>query len=398
MNCVLPTWIPLILFLQLVNASQLAVATVGSQSVDNACTGDAEVGCTTTSYVSWYSGSATGWPPIILSAPHGGNLHPPSIRNRVSGCWDQSKAQCVWTHSCGTKNLTKCKAVTDTDLNTYKLTIALRRDLTELFHHPPATVLNNLMRIKFDANRDEPEASFGVPEVQQAFNEYNDFIDRSKQLIVEQHGYGLFVDIHGHGHSRQLAELGYGPRGSEFDTGKPIDPNRTFIRSLAARTLTVNFDGLLRGNVSFGAFLEKYGFDAVPSPKHPGPDSHTYFNGGYLTRRHGSMAGGMIDAIQIESAQSVRSDSMVPCYARALACTLHRYICTYYRKIPEESATSVELHTCSGEPWEMCEGLACVDERRSRSDSNVAVAGGRARLELAVLSSALTVLFLLRFH
>ena len=70
----------------------------------------------------------------------------------------------------------------------------------------PYVVINNLHRSKLDANRDKPEATFGeeVPEV--AWNEYHNFIDRAKAEISEP---GLFIDVHGHGHANNWAELGY---------------------------------------------------------------------------------------------------------------------------------------------------------------------------------------------
>ena len=70
----------------------------------------------------------------------------------------------------------------------------------------PYVIINNLHRSKLDANRDKPEATFGeeVPEV--AWNEYHNFIDRAKAEIS---GPGLFIDVHGHGHDNNWAELGY---------------------------------------------------------------------------------------------------------------------------------------------------------------------------------------------
>jgi hypothetical protein len=61
-------------------------------------------------------------------------------------------------------------------------------------------VLNNLLRIKFDANRDKAEATFGVPEVVAAFDKYQEFLENAKANIVRHHGVGLFIDVHGQGH------------------------------------------------------------------------------------------------------------------------------------------------------------------------------------------------------
>ena len=61
-------------------------------------------------------------------------------------------------------------------------------------------MLNNLARIKLDANRDRDEATFGVPVVEAAFDQYNSHIEVAKENIVRHHGAGLFIDVHGHGH------------------------------------------------------------------------------------------------------------------------------------------------------------------------------------------------------
>jgi hypothetical protein len=57
-------------------------------------------------YVTYHKGSETGWPPVILSAPHGGRLSPLTIPNRDAGCWDPELSKCVWSHTCGVKNAT----------------------------------------------------------------------------------------------------------------------------------------------------------------------------------------------------------------------------------------------------------------------------------------------------
>ena len=86
-------------------------------------------------------------------------------------------------------------------------------------------------------------------------------------------------------------------QGSKLDADD-FRPAATSIRSLAARS-GVAFDELLRGSVSLGALLADVGFPAVPSPDIPGPEGRAYYSGGYNTRRHGSINGGEIDAVQV---------------------------------------------------------------------------------------------------
>lgn len=95
----------------------------------------------------------------------------------------------------------RCKATTDDDFATHELATLVRYELCVLFNgRCPALVLNNLARIKFDANRDKPEATFGVDVVEAAFDNYNAYVDDAKRKIVLRHGIGLFIDVHGQGH------------------------------------------------------------------------------------------------------------------------------------------------------------------------------------------------------
>ena len=58
-------------------------------------------------YVTYHAGSSDGWPPVVLSAPHGGRLLPPEIPDRDAGCWVATEDRCEYTHSCGEKDFTR---------------------------------------------------------------------------------------------------------------------------------------------------------------------------------------------------------------------------------------------------------------------------------------------------
>jgi len=154
--------------------------------------------------------------------------------------------------------------------------------------------------------------------------------------------------------SIQRAELGYLIDAEDLDSDEPLAADHSSIRYLAQRQSTIEFDTLLRGNISFGALLELYGFSAVPSPMHRGPGAgNLYFRGGYLTRKHGSINTGTIDAIQIESARSFRENSTIGRYAKAVACAVHDYICMHY--LPVGGARNKTLTPgCSEEFQSMC--------------------------------------------
>ena len=142
-------------------------------------------------------------------------------------------------------------------------------------------------------------------------------------------GKGLFIDIHGHGHTIQRAELGYLLTSAQLNSANDPNPDITSIRDLYS-VVGGNFDDLLRGATSFGGLMEDEGFDAVPSPKNHGPGIAPYFSGGYNTRVHGSVNGGPIDAIQIESPRSYRDLPLRTAYVDALVNVIANYLAQYY--------------------------------------------------------------------
>ena len=201
----------------------------------------------------------------------------------------------------------------------------LRQALFDLTGSYPAAILNELHRRKFDANRDKPEASFGVPDVEAAFDLYHQYIEEAK---ADYGGMGLFFDVHGHGHTLQMAELGYLISGSDLDAGN-LNVDSSSIKNLAGY-VSISFEELLRGPTSFGGYLQAEGYDSVPGTDYPGPDGNPYFSGGFNTRQHGSRDGGVTDAIQIESARSHREMPERENYVQALALSMKQYLDAHY--------------------------------------------------------------------
>jgi len=60
------------------------------------------------------------------------------------------------------------------------------------------------------------EATFGVPEVVEAWNYYHGLLEEARQNQTTQ---ALVLDIHGHGHAVDWAELGYLVAGYNLDSG-----------------------------------------------------------------------------------------------------------------------------------------------------------------------------------
>lgn len=231
--------------------------------------------------------------PVILSVPHGGYLVPDSIPDRLcEGCAYVSDAY----------------------------TQELGREIREFFYSKtgclPHLITNLLHRRKLDMNRNMVFATDSNPKLDTYWKDYHNFIDSAKKTILQDYGKGLFLDLHGHGHTKQRIELGYLLFDSELresdsmlNTAQRIKVSA--IRNLANNSISKSFHSeLIRGDYALGSFLEDKGYPSVPSMKDPYPlVDDPYFNGGYNTLNHGSNPGGTIDAIQLELYAAIRFNS-----------------------------------------------------------------------------------------
>lgn len=249
---------------------------------------------------------------IILSAAHGGAILPAEIPDREGG-----------TH------------VTDT--NTRELTLAMRDALFELTGRTPHVIISHLVRAKLDPNREIVEAAEGDPYAEQAWREFQGWIETARTTVAEDFGTGLYLDIHGHGHAIDRLELGYllgrddlNLADAALDRTEVV--GRTSIRTLG-ETSSLPFSQLLRGAMSLGGLLEAEDVPSVPSPADPSPGDAPYFRGGYNTREHGSLAvGETVSGIQIEHHyRGVRdTDGNQRDYAARAARALRRFMLEHY--------------------------------------------------------------------
>jgi len=164
-------------------------------------------------------------------------------------------------------------------------------------------VLSHLKRTKLDPNREVGEAAAGNPYAENAWEEFQGYIEIAEAAVTDGFGAGLYVDVHGHGHAIARAELGYLLSAAELNLpDATLDvgyANGSSLRALAAGS-PLPFSKLLRGGTSFGAFLGQEGIASVPSPAAVSPGTAEYFSGGYNTDRHGSAHGGTVSGFQME--------------------------------------------------------------------------------------------------
>lgn len=217
--------------------------------------------------------------PIVLTAPHGGDLEPEEIPPQ--------------------------EGVLAKDSGSLETTLLVRQYLLEETGRAPHVIINHLTRHRLNANRDKDEAAFGNVHAEQAWDEFHDYIEDAKTWVTSACGRGHYFDLHTNGHAEAWNEMGFALSGAELDLpdeelDTPERREKSTLRSLTAPP-EVSLVEVLRGPTSLGGVLDAAGVKAVPSPSHPGPAGGGYFTGGYNVRRHGSRDGGVIDGTQIES-------------------------------------------------------------------------------------------------
>ena len=258
-------------------------------------------------YIEYYAGNL----PIILSAPHGGQLTPDEISDRTYGTFV-------------------------TDLNTYELTKTIMDTMIVRFGGYPHVILCKLKRTKLDANRDSIEAAQENKYALRAWQEYHHYIEVAKKKITNDQGSGLFLDIHGHGINPDgfydlRTWLGYLISSEELDqSNEALNTNSYQSKSSISAWVdssSYSFIEVLRGKVSFGSILDSLGYKSLPSINDLSPDGMRYFSGGYNTARHGSRSGGVISSIQIELPKpGIRDNqSTWSSYSKALNSTINEY-------------------------------------------------------------------------
>ena len=253
--------------------------------------------------------------PIILSSPHGGYDTPGSLPDRnCIGC------------------------ATGRDSYTQELTRQVEASIFYKTGCRPHVIINKLHRIKLDANREIIEATDSNLVTEPYWHDYMNFIDTASNIVSRTHTKGLFFDIHGHAHTIQRLEIGLLLNGTNLRlndsalNSSPYNTKTSILRSRFNNLNSYSHAEMVRGEYSFGSMIQRKGYPAVPSDSIPAPlVGEPYFGGGYNTVRFGSRNGGTIDAIQIESHQSVRFTSSARIeYADSLATAILEYMDKHY--------------------------------------------------------------------
>ena len=227
---------------------------------------------TINNYIRYYEGDI----PLILSAPHGGEVAPSDIEDRSSGVFD---------------------------LDDY--TLELTEDIIQEFHKQigkiPYVVVGEISRKKVDLNRQRNEA-YEDEKAKIIYDEFHHLIQKSEKEVDTKFGRGLYIDIHGQSHPKAHLEFGYLLLNDVLklnDNQLAEYHEKTSIKTLS-KFSKESFLEQLKGPHSLGSLMCDEGYDSIPSTKIPFATDGNYFEGAYDTIRYGSLQGGNISGIQIE--------------------------------------------------------------------------------------------------
>jgi hypothetical protein len=261
-----------------------------------------------------YTEYLPGEMPLVVSAPHGGELRPEEIPDRTWG-------------------------TTVHERNTLDLAMRIRSAVKAKTGFYPFVILSQLHRVKLDPNREIEEAAQENPEAERAWWEFQTYIVEAEAIVEETYGEGLYVDLHGHGHDIQRLELGYLLSSSDLRNTNEALSAPSYVNKSSFRVLGqkpgVNFAELIRGPTSLGTLFEAQGFPAVPSLSQPNPgEADPFLSGGYNTGRHGSRDEGSVSGVQIEcNYTGVRdTDANRQAFAEGLAEVLSSFYPVYFER------------------------------------------------------------------
>lgn len=223
----------------------------------------------------------TGNIPLLIIAPHGGDLKPQWLDDR--NCENSKILQ---------------------DQYTLEIALQIEQELNSLGFQP-FLVLSKMHRIKIDLNRSLETALCNDKSAMPLWMVFHNQIDIFRNEISSSYGRGLVIDLHGQSHPEQRIELGYLLNGSmlrDLEQNATDYSNQVSIKNLISNhPKQTSFQQLLVGENSLGTLLSEQDFAAVPSQSDQAPlESQLFFSGGHNTINYGSRDSGTIDAIQVE--------------------------------------------------------------------------------------------------
>jgi hypothetical protein len=204
--------------------------------------------------------------PLIISVPHGGVENPSTIPDRTC------------------PNIT-----TIIDSKTIELANAIDSVCRADYGVQPYLVINYLKRTKLDQNREIIEATCSNSSIETIWKNYHFSIDSCISKITNKYPQVLFIDLHGHGHTKQRLELGYLVSATALRNPSTILPSSTSYYNMLQQNLFLSSNQFLTTPNSFGTLMANKNFPSVPSTQDVAPlITDEYFDGGYNTQTYTS--------------------------------------------------------------------------------------------------------------
>jgi N-formylglutamate amidohydrolase len=243
----------------------------------------------------------TGALPILLTAPHGGRLAVPNVRER-SKTNPQTRER---SRSYG-------GVVLGADLNTDLLAHAIASDLQRLTGRAPSLVIANFARRYIDANR-PPEAAYDDEAAAPTYRAYHDSVRTQVNGLRAKHGRALLVDLHGQG-----VEANVLMRGTLNGASVSALTSRAGVESLT-------------GSKGLFSLLKQQGFGTFPDqPVAKGLGGEDAgFRGGYTVATYGSHHPDGIDAVQWELGIDYRRKEALAVWSQKAAAALAEFAKNY---------------------------------------------------------------------
>ncbi len=255
--------------------------------------------------------------PIIVSAPHGGNLNPPGIPPRSGEGLEKGATGFFTGRDTGTEELAQEVAAA----------------IEERFGKRPYLVASRVNRKYLDPNR-PADIAFDHPAIQPIYAHYHETLARYTREVTNRFHAGVLIDIHG--------------QGSRSDTVFRGTKNGLTVTRLRQTFGQAAHDGpeSLFGELQSRGWIVYPKLSAAPTAQVDSEQSG--FTGGYIVQTYGSHKSQPIDAIQLEFGSQYRTSSARPQTAAVLADALADYASNYLSiEVPPRSS---ELKTVPIQP------------------------------------------------
>ena len=194
----------------------------------------------------------TGNIPLLIIAPHGGDLKPQWLDDR--NCENSKIVQGpIYSRNC-TSNRTRIKYI---------------RFSARFWYY------QKCIEIKIDLNRSLETALCKDKSAMPLWMVFHNQIDIFQNEISSSYGRGLIIDLHGQSHPEERIELGYLLNGSmlrDLEQNATDYSNQVSIKNLISNhPKQTSFQQLLVGENSLGTLLSEQDFAAVPSQSDQAP-------------------------------------------------------------------------------------------------------------------------------